>query len=753
MVSAKIYAVWKRGCIFSINNDWGRIEEYASSNCICLAVRSTKPSAPLVSFISCMMTQLLEDYFPKSEYQLRISCTHCVQQRVADLWSFPSEECESALLNGQSHITCKQKANRTIPVDLKLIVPDLALTQNEGIKINLSEIEMEKEQLAEGAYGVLYRGIYKNETVAVKLLRTEGASPEDQLDIFREFRNEISIMGELLHENIVQLKGFCFGNNGEIGMVMEYVDSGDLHHLIRDKSKNFGIPIICKIAFDISEGLLHLHSCEPSIIHRDLKPGNILLSHSNNKWKYTAKLADFGLSTRSYFRFLKKRAVETPMWLSPEILCGGKYSLDSDVFAFGIILYEMVERKLPYENFDFRFLNQLEEEIISGKRCDISKIEESNPKISQLISNCWHQNPEKRPNFIQVMKELLKISKSSGDKELYKYLKKRYENIISNKFYRKFTKAITLRKNKNSKIGNQLKNSNNDNINEQEDDFEEEIHLHIHDSFTLPSGSFIKSVTTDPPETATSLAAVGNDIWVTHKNGDISIWNALNGEIFRKIVAAHPREIQTISLIGNYVWTGSLDGMVRIWQSRAFPHKSKPEVLKEGYLEPVDSNISTIFVKLHSHSKELIENVPLINAKIFKIDTGKSGFLVRLDNGNTFKFYCANVNDRENWVKILNEHIHENLCEETKNLKVAQIHHNRRLQIHSFVHKNNKVFVGASDLIIRVYDATTFQLITTYQLDEQQQLTPERNESSETPTSPVSRERTTSFFPSELKRK
>ncbi len=243
--------------------------------------------------------------------------------------------------------------------------------------------------------------------VAVKILRTEGIPSEEVLEVFRKFRKEVSIMSALLHLNLVGLKGYYFGE-GRKALIMELMNRGDLYSLINGPN-SYPLSVTLKIAFDIANGMNYLHSMSPVILHQDLKPPNILLC-SDEKWGYLAKVADFGLSAKQYLASLKERAVETPVWLAPEILSGKEYSTKSDVYAFGIILYELLEHKAPFKNFDFRFLTELKQLIISGKRSSLDRIRTTSPELAQLINDCWANDPFAWPSFSQILQSLIKIT-------------------------------------------------------------------------------------------------------------------------------------------------------------------------------------------------------------------------------------------------------------------------------------------------------------------------------------------------------
>jgi len=114
-----------------------------------------------------------------------------------------------------------------------------------------------------------------------------------------------------------------------------------------------------KISLDIACGMRHLHEASPPLVHKDLKSPNILLVSFHPKAPVMAKVADFGLSSRLYVpefqETAKKRAVGNPTWLAPEIMREEEFTEKSDIYAFGLILWELLTRKHPYEEFKFKF--------------------------------------------------------------------------------------------------------------------------------------------------------------------------------------------------------------------------------------------------------------------------------------------------------------------------------------------------------------------------------------------------------------
>jgi len=148
-----------------------------------------------------------------------------------------------------------------------------------------------------------------------------------------------------------------------------------------------------------STGVNWLHQMNPVILHLDLKPANILLDDH-----FRAKIADFGLSQivskDDKSRFLKMGG--TPLYMPPEMFATPPIpSTKCDVYAFGIIIWELLIERIPYYDSDIKSSEELFEKVKGGTRPSIPK--NCPPPLQKLITKCWNEDPEKRPSLIEII--------------------------------------------------------------------------------------------------------------------------------------------------------------------------------------------------------------------------------------------------------------------------------------------------------------------------------------------------------------
>ncbi|XP_038997878.1 probable receptor-like serine/threonine-protein kinase At5g57670 isoform X2 [Hibiscus syriacus] len=204
---------------------------------------------------------------------------------------------------------------------------------------------MPENMVGKGGSSHVYRGCLPDgKEVAVKIVKpTENA--------IKEFVQEIEIITSLNHKNLISLFGFCFEEN-KLLLVYDFLSRGSLEENLHGNKKDidaFGWQERYKVAVGLAEALDYLHNgCEPPVIHRDVKSSNILLSNN-----FEPQLSDFGLASRissSASHTTSMDVAGTFGYLAPEYLMHGKMSDKIDVYAFGIVLLELLSGKKPIDD-------------------------------------------------------------------------------------------------------------------------------------------------------------------------------------------------------------------------------------------------------------------------------------------------------------------------------------------------------------------------------------------------------------------
>ncbi|CAH8269689.1 unnamed protein product [Arabidopsis lyrata] len=216
-----------------------------------------------------------------------------------------------------------------------------------------------------GGFGVVYRGNISSsssEQIAVKKI-----TPNSMQGV-REFVAEIESLGRLRHKNLVNLQGWCKHRN-DLLLIYDYIPNGSLDSLLYSKPRRSGAVLAWNARFQIAKGiasgLLYLHEeWEKIVIHRDVKPSNVLIDDDMNP-----RLGDFGLA-RLYERGSQSRTtvvVGTIGYMAPELARNGNSSSASDVFAFGVLLLEIVSGRKPTDSGTFFIADWVMELQASGE--------------------------------------------------------------------------------------------------------------------------------------------------------------------------------------------------------------------------------------------------------------------------------------------------------------------------------------------------------------------------------------------------
>ena len=296
----------------------------------------------------------------------------------------------------------KRHANVEPPVESKpsVYLPSTHPRISHDFIIDYNELTVESK-IGSGGFGDVYKGQWTGQDVAIKKLHMTNMSKDSE----NEFKHETSIWKKLTHPNIVSLFGICIKPDPYC-MVMRYKPSGSLYKLLHDVTKKISWISRKQLAKDIASALLYLHTKKPSILHRDLKSLNILVSKEDDQLR--ASLTDFGLSevkqeTATTTKIGAQNSSGTLLWMAPELLRGRSCSKASDIYAYGMVLWELVTRKQPFKGVHSGAIRGL----IKDGDLDCLEIPTGTPlEISNLIKQCWNLKSNLRPSAQQILDKL-----------------------------------------------------------------------------------------------------------------------------------------------------------------------------------------------------------------------------------------------------------------------------------------------------------------------------------------------------------
>ena len=271
-----------------------------------------------------------------------------------------------------------------------------------GIKENDLKIGPE---IGRGAYGTVYEAVYQGTHVAVKQINAANQLPER---VRTAFRNECSVLASLRHPNIVLFIGIV-DSGAELSILTELCERGSISDMYRQEGKpelSTHRPLALKLAQDMARGMAYLHGRDPPIVHGDLKSPNVLVTDA-----IVGKISDFGTS-RVRDKIMTKQ-VGSPLWSAPEVLQGGRNSEASDVYAFGVVVWELLHWREPFEGLS---LLKVALKVTRGSR-PVFRPSEADmiPGLHGLVVRCWNKLPESRPDFLELVEDLAAIEEELAE--------------------------------------------------------------------------------------------------------------------------------------------------------------------------------------------------------------------------------------------------------------------------------------------------------------------------------------------------
>ncbi|XP_019057680.1 PREDICTED: serine/threonine-protein kinase HT1 isoform X1 [Tarenaya hassleriana] len=288
-------------------------------------------------------------------------------------------------------------------------------------------------KIGEGAHAKVYEGKYKDQTVAIKIVH-RGETPEEIAKRESRFLREVSMLSRVQHKNLVKVcfpipkHSYRFSSNTVMlkrkihwlsvlnqfmgackepvmVIVTELLLGGTLRkYLLNLRPACLDTRVAIGFALDIARAMECLHS--HGIIHRDLKPENLLLTADHR----TVKLADFGLAREESLTEMMTAETGTYRWMAPELYStvtlrlGEKkhYNHKVDAYSFAIVLWELLHNKLPFEG-----MSNLQAAYAAAFKNVRPSAETLPEDLANVVTSCWNEDPNARPNFTQIIQLLL----------------------------------------------------------------------------------------------------------------------------------------------------------------------------------------------------------------------------------------------------------------------------------------------------------------------------------------------------------
>lgn len=264
-------------------------------------------------------------------------------------------------------------------------------------EIDFNEIILDKI-VGKGTYGLVRKGKWKGKDVAVKQIETENEK--------RAFFIEVRQLSRVCHSNIVKLYGAC--TKSPVCLVMEFAEGGSLYNVLHCTPQvEYTAAHAISWALQCARGVAYLHNMKPkALIHRDLKPPNLLLIMGGT----VLKICDFGTACDMQTFMTNNKG--SAAWMAPEVFESSTYSEKCDIFSWGIILWEVLTRRKPFDEIGgpaFRIMWA----VHSGQRPPL--IEGCPKALENLMTRCWSKDPQKRPSMSEIEERLEQLFQFFGN--------------------------------------------------------------------------------------------------------------------------------------------------------------------------------------------------------------------------------------------------------------------------------------------------------------------------------------------------
>ncbi|KRX65178.1 Mitogen-activated protein kinase kinase kinase 9 [Trichinella sp. T9] len=269
-------------------------------------------------------------------------------------------------------------------------------------EIQFTDLVLE-EVIGAGGFGKVFKGIYAGQVVAVKAARIDAEDDIDQ--ILETVRQEAQLFHLLKHPNVAALRGVCL-SLPNLCLVLEYCAGGPLNRAL--SSWKVSPEVLIDWAIQVARGMHYLHAEAPvSLVHRDLKSSNVLIKEpivERNLKNLTLKIIDLGLA-REACRTTRMSMCGTYAWMAPEVIKSSTFSKASDVWSYGVLLWELLTGEVPYKGIDALAVAY----GVAVNKLTLPIPSSCPEELSRMMEDCWNVEPRRRPTFMQLIVRLERL--------------------------------------------------------------------------------------------------------------------------------------------------------------------------------------------------------------------------------------------------------------------------------------------------------------------------------------------------------
>uniref|UniRef100_A0A803SZ05 Hepatocyte growth factor receptor n=1 Tax=Anolis carolinensis TaxID=28377 RepID=A0A803SZ05_ANOCA len=376
-----------------------------------VSARSVSPTTEMVSSESVdYRSTFLEDQFPTFSQNGSCRPAQYPHGDLSPIMSTGDSDLASPLLQTNVHI------------DISALNPDL-VKEVEHVVIGPDSLIVHfNEVIGRGHFGCVYHGTLLDTDDRKIHCAVKSLNRITDLDEVAQFLKEGIIMKDFTHPNVLSLLGICLPSEGSPLVVLPYMKHGDLRNFIRNESHNPTVKDLIGFGLQVAKGMKYLAS--KKFVHRDLAARNCMLDE-----KFTVKVADFGLARdvydKEYYSVHNKTGAKLPVkWMALESLQTQKFTTKSDVWSFGVLLWELMTRGAPpypdVNSFDITVY------LLQGRR--LLQPEYCPDALYEVMLKCWHPKPELRPAFSELVSDISMIF-STFVGEHYVHVNTTYVNV------------------------------------------------------------------------------------------------------------------------------------------------------------------------------------------------------------------------------------------------------------------------------------------------------------------------------------